>query len=552
MRTLAILTLALAFLAGCSDESRQPLAPAGAPTPPSFDIADGAHGGNGHFYFLPPMVPAPSYSGTFDGSLEPWVEICVWSTVAHSCGANLETFTMTTGSGSERVRVNPTDELYIVNWHTGYILEDFPLGADEVYRIRVLVGMRELGHADVQVAASMRDLKTVDRDEFVPLKDGRTLPIKFRIEEGALAGSAMVSAGGSHTCGLTTTRDAYCWGYNWYGQVGTGTVTSTEPTPQPVIGEAFQSVSAGESHTCGLTTIGDVYCWGYNSNGQLGTGAATPWPSQHPTPLPIVGSRTFQAVRAGFQHTCGLTTTGNAYCWGLNQHGQLGTGTATTQEPTPLLVTGGHTFMSVSAGGNHTCGVTTAGDAYCWGYNGLGELGTGSLTPSPYLEPTPLLVAGGHTFQSVSVGNYHNCGLTTTGDAYCWGLNDNGELGTGTVASPQPTPQLVTGGYNFRSVGAGYLHSCGITTAADAYCWGSNSYGQLGTGTVTFQELTPQPVTGSHTFQSVSPGSHHTCGLTTAGAAYCWGWNYNGQLGDNTLIDKSAPVFIMDLDPGTP
>jgi alpha-tubulin suppressor-like RCC1 family protein len=547
MRTLAILTIALVFLAGCTDQGRELLGP---PTPPSFDIADGAHGGNTHFYFLPPMVHAPSFSGTFDGSLEPWVEICVWSTVANSCGATLETYTMNAGSGSERVRVDPVNELYIVNWHTGYILDDFPLGANEVYRIRVLVGMQELGHADVQVAGSMRELKSVNTDEFVPLLDGRTLPIKFRIEEGALAGGAMVSAGPYHTCGLTTAGDAYCWGYNASGQLGTGTATSQEPAPMPVTGShTFQAVSAGESHTCGLTTAGDAYCWGDNSYGQLGTGTVT---SQEPTPLPVTGGHTFQSVSVGYIHTCGLTTAGDAYCWGNNYHGQLGTGSTTpwpSEEPTPLPVTSGHTFQSVSEGYNHTCGLTTAGDAYCWGRNDVGQLGIGTATLQ---EPTPLPVTGGHPFQAVSAGSSHTCGVTTAGDAYCWGYNLYGQVGSGWWTWSEPAPLPVTGGHPFQAVSAGGNHTCGVTTAGDAYCWGFNGAGELGMGTATLLEPTPLPVTGSHTFRAVSAGGHHTCGLTTAGDAYCWGDNSAGQLGDNTFITKFLPVFSLDLDPGTP
>jgi alpha-tubulin suppressor-like RCC1 family protein len=505
---------------------------------PLFEIKDAVHGGgNPHFFFLPPMVPDASAEFTdapFDGTHNPTVEICVWS--GSECGPSLELYNMEMGPGSETMRVDLDAEQYIVNWHTEDVLSNFPLEEGEVYRIRVLVDVGELGHADVDVVENGKELKNVDTDEFIPLKDGRTLPIKFRIEEGALEqATPAVSAGGGHSCGLTTDGDAYCWGYNGQGALGTGYYSSSEPTPQLVIGgHTFQSVSARGFHTCGITTDGDAYCWGYDWWGQLGRGWHVLF---DPTPRLVSGGHTFQTLSAGSYHTCGITTDGNAYCWGSNFYGKLGTGSTTNRNPSPQLVIGGHDFQTIEAARDHTCGLTTDGKIYCWGR---------------FIGATPLLVTGGHTFQSVSAGG-HTCGVATDGHAYCWGGNGYGQLGTGTVGGVEPNPVAVTGGHTFQILSAGWLHTCGVTTGGNAYCWGSSYHGQLGSPPSSpYTEPTPQLVTGGHTFRSVRAGRWHSCGVTTANDAFCWGRNNYGQVGDGTYTNQPSPEFVLDLDPPTP
>ncbi len=141
--------------------------------------------------------------------------------------------------------------------------------------------------------------------------------------------------------------------------------------------EMFAAVSAGENHTCGVTSSGSAYCWGFNGSGELGDGTTI----SRTTPVAVPGGLTFEAVSAWFYHTCGVTSSGSAYCWGYNASGQLGDGT-TTSRTTPVVVSGGFTFEAVSAGWGHTCGVTSSGSAYCWGDNGYGQLGDGTTSSS--------------------------------------------------------------------------------------------------------------------------------------------------------------------------
>jgi alpha-tubulin suppressor-like RCC1 family protein len=190
-----------------------------------------------------------------------------------------------------------------------------------------------------------------------------------------------------------------------------------------------------------------------------------------------------------------------AYCWGANEDGQLGNG-ATTNSSSPVVVAGALKFSAVSAGGDHTCGVTTAGVAYCWGFNYYGELGTGSTTTAPQqcssfpCSTMPVAVTGGLAFVAVSAGEQHSCGVTTSSQAYCWGFNGFGQLGNGsTTDSSSP---VAVGGFNFQSVSAGlgnHAHSCGLTTGGVAYCWGANYSGQLGNGSTT-NSSTPVRVVG--------------------------------------------------------
>lgn len=188
-------------------------------------------------------------------------------------------------------------------------------------------------------------------------------------------------------------------------------------------------------------------------------------------------------------------------------------------------------FTSVSVGESHSCGITTSDTLYCWGANGGGQLGTGNMTP---VAVRPALVAGNLHFAEVSATVYYTCGRTDSGAAYCWGDGPTG-------LSPTPVPVAI--GLTFVSLSAGGGHTCGVTPAGKAYCWGYNQFGQLGAGD-TIARLSPVLVTGGLSFSSVEAGFNHTCGLTATGALYCWGRNANGELGDGTTTDRSGPVPV--------
>jgi alpha-tubulin suppressor-like RCC1 family protein len=359
-----------------------------------------------------------------------------------------------------------------------------------------------------------------------------------------VTGFASVSAGGTHTCALTPDGAAYCWGDNGSGQLGDSSTVSSS-TPVPVSGGLiFAAISAGSDsgHTCGVTTAGAVYCWGLNDYGQLGSAAAP----GSTTPALVAGGLTFATVSAGWKHTCAVTTVGQAYCWGSDFAGELGNG-AISGGATPVPVVGGLSFAAVSAGNFLTCGVTTGGAAYCWG--AAGRLGDGLPTP----DSVPAAVVGGLTFTSVRSAS-HSCGVTNGGSAYCWGWNSDGQLGDGSTDSSlgyeREAPVEAVGGHTFADVTVGFWFSCGVTTAGGAYCWGTDSTGQLGIGSTSGPQLcyivacspTPVPVSSGYRFADVSAGNFHACGLTRDGAVYCWGDNSRGQLGNGSTVNSSTPV----------
>jgi alpha-tubulin suppressor-like RCC1 family protein len=295
------------------------------------------------------------------------------------------------------------------------------------------------------------------------------------------------------------------------------------------------SVSTNETHTCGVTTDYRAYCWGYNGEGQLGDGTTT----NRPTPVAVLGGMQFVVVDAGEQHTCGLAYPDRrAYCWGNNPAGNLGDGT-TTRRLRPVAVLGGLHFHLISAGGDHTCGVTTSDKAYCWGWNRYGQLGVGTEVIT---RPQPNAVAGGHLFHQLDAGSSHTCAVTTDHRAFCWGYGRLGQIGDGQTYL-RFTPRAVAGGLSFDRVSAGSAKTCGETSSNQAYCWGSSEKGGVGDGTWK-QRLTPAAVAGGLLFSQVSTGGWHSCGKTLEGVAYCWGWNGFGQLGDGTTTTRTKPVPV--------
>jgi alpha-tubulin suppressor-like RCC1 family protein len=261
----------------------------------------------------------------------------------------------------------------------------------------------------------------------------------------------------------------------------------------------FDSLSLGETHACGLSAGGGVWCWGSNALGELGLGTSDGL--QHEA-SPVPGAGPFVAIAAGGSHTCALDAVGVAWCWGSNAWGELGRGAAdSSAHATPDSVVGGLRFRAIAAGGAYTCGLTTGGLAYCWGINGFAQLGIGqsdSLT-----HPVPAPVVGGAQFAALAAGYQHTCALAADGTASCWGKNQFAELGSppGTPAcyhateSCSATPIPVSGGMAFAIIRPGLNTTCGFGRDGIAYCWGANSVGQL--GDMTFNDrTTPAPVAG--------------------------------------------------------
>ena len=353
-----------------------------------------------------------------------------------------------------------------------------------------------------------------------------------------------VAAGAFHACGLTTAGGVMCWGGGGSGKLGNG-LTESSALPVQVAGleSGVVDIQGGQSHTCALTDGGNMKCWGSNASGQLGNGQAPSWASVK-TPIDVINlSNSVASIAVGYNHTCAVTATGAAYCWGSNSYGQLGTGTiSTTGQSTPTLVQGLSTGVSsIAAGGEHTCAKTTSGTLRCWGNNATGAVGDGSWTR----RTSPVNVEGfSSAVASVAAGRYHTCATDVSGKAYCWGNGGPGSLGNGTTQN-RSTPTLVSGiGEGATAIDGGINHTCAIVSGT-AKCWGYNNVGQIGDGTTT-NRLTPVSVVGlDKPVISLTTGDQLSCAVVQGGKTYCWGANDIGQLGDGTIDNSSTPSQVV-------
>ncbi|MEX0892408.1 MAG: hypothetical protein WEB88_09585 [Gemmatimonadota bacterium] len=306
----------------------------------------------------------------------------------------------------------------------------------------------------------------------------------------------------------------------------------------------YTAIAAGANHTCAVAEDDALYCWGLNDDGQLGDGTA----EAAFTPRRVKSNVAFEMVTAGEAHTCALATDGRAYCWGWNPFFQTGvTDPADMRVPQPVNTP--ERFTTLSAGAYHTCGVVTDGRVFCWGYNRYGQNGNGkTVTTAPAEE-----IAGELRATNVSAGGHHTCARTTSGAVYCWGRNDYGQLGTGSdaVFTPHPTPVNSTLG--FSSVDAGHTHTCAVA-GGGGYCWGSATYGEIGDA-APWREGLPGPAVPTRVkfldgVSEISAGYGLSCAVA-GGGTWCWGRGTEGQVGNGDAISRPVrqPVYLQPNSP---
>jgi alpha-tubulin suppressor-like RCC1 family protein len=370
------------------------------------------------------------------------------------------------------------------------------------------------------------------------LGDGTTVSRRTPVDVVGLHGGAVaITAGHAQTCALMDTGGVKCWGATGFGRFFT-------PVDVPNLTSGVAAISAGGGHTCALTDAGGVVCWGDNSSGQLGDDTT----SRRTGPVDVIGLTSgVAAMSAGSGYTCAVTDAGGAKCWGSNASYQLGDGSTAEQELTPIDVLGLTSgVVAISAGIDHTCALTETKGAMCWGRNFWGQLGNGTTSN----QRTPVTVSGTATgLAAISVGHEHTCALTDLG-AKCWGNILGGRLGDG-LRRERLTPVGVSDRGIAHSISAGWLHTCAVTHAGGVRCWGwnggANRYRILGDGSRGNRSV-PVDVRGLESgVTAVSASFAQTCAVTDGGRAKCWGSNYWGQLGDGTTKHRDTPVRVAGL-----
>jgi alpha-tubulin suppressor-like RCC1 family protein len=402
-----------------------------------------------------------------------------------------------------------------------------------------------------------------------------------------------VSAGDAHTCAVTATDGTgYCWGDNTSGQLGLavdGSPAKTRPS-RIVTFHKFTDIQAGASHSCGREGVDNLLCWGLRDHAQLGDGLCPLDASDFsiicaasaPVPVTIVDAGILNGQRVavnqiatGGSLTCmvnGLYIRNSApddigLCWG-NRNGPMGNplpqfdSTAALAQAEPIV----YETPVIAAGGSEACiygrGFSGTFEVMCAGLNDAGQLGDGTTTDrstwSDVLRfDSPTLGIPQGLSPGASVGGKHACALL--GNAvWCWGSNSNGQLGANATSTCGPSNDLpaatpcslfaipVQLPVNAVAVVAGGAHTCALTAAGDAWCWGDNSHGQLGRDTIGGSSQTPALVIGGLKFASISTGGAHTCGVTLDHVIYCWGANASGQLGDGTQTDGDGPTRVAE------
>ena len=358
------------------------------------------------------------------------------------------------------------------------------------------------------------------------------------------SGDLYYNVGATWNLFYTTGAIAYGWGAsNYYGQLGDGTVVA-KSSPVTVVGgiKTWTQMASGGNFGLGVTSTGIAYAWGRGTNGRLGDNTT----SNRSSPVTVVGGiTTWSQLSAGSSHGLGLTSAGIAYAWGQGSSGQLGDGGASARS-SPVTVVGGITTWSqLSAGANHSLGLTSAGIAYAWGAAAEGRLGDGTTVS----KSSPVTVVGGiTTWTQLSAGNYHGLGRTSAGIAYAWGRANYGQLGNGGTTSVSSPVTVVGGITTWSQLSAHERSALALTSAGIAYAWGYNNAGQLGTGGTT-STSSPVTVVGGITnwSQLTASGRARSFGVTSSGIAYAWGYNSAigaGGLGINSTSNVSSPVTL--------
>jgi alpha-tubulin suppressor-like RCC1 family protein len=349
-----------------------------------------------------------------------------------------------------------------------------------------------------------------------------------------------LSRGEQYGCAIAADRTLRCWGANTSGQLGNGTLLTPSGVPvQEALGltdwasiatGAAGDYHEGRGHVCAIRLNGSLYCWGRNEHGQLGLGTV----GGNVTRPTLVDAGKWIEVAVGYGHTCGLKQDGSLWCWGRNAEGEIGQGVFDGTYPSPTLVSAGNTYATLAAGDQHTCAITSQGALVCWGQGGRYALGNGTLPDRS--RPTQEMT-GATNWVQVDADNGRTFAVRADGTLWMWG-ETSGVRGAPYDAQPR---QFDSG---WREVSAGSRHFCGVKTTGALVCYGSNWYGALGVGLSDFLAAGIGPVDGAKDWVEVSSGYDGSCGRKSNGTTWCWGDNLHGQLAVGTDQFNLVPAPV--------
>ena len=380
------------------------------------------------------------------------------------------------------------------------------------------------------------------------------------VEVAGIGDAIAVSANENHSCALHQTGSVSCWGSIRVGLLDDGTERVLEidfsSVPLGVTGVSdATSITTSESsygHSCVLHQNNTVSCWGNNWHGRLGNGTVGKEYDYISVPVSVVGISDAIAISAGGGYSCALHQTGTISCWGSNWHGQLGNGQSkgnwedtSADSSVPVGVVGISDAIAISAGAGHSCALHQTGSISCWGRNRKGQLGDGTGGSENDYSPVPVSVVSIDDAIAVSAGGDYSCALHQTGKISCWGGNNFGQLGNGTggnLRDKSLVPVKVESIDNAIAISTGGGHSCALHQTGTISCWGANWVEQLGDGTGN-NSLVPVKIESIDDATSVSTGGGHSCALHQDSTITCWGSNREGELGDGSFLPELVVGF---------
>jgi alpha-tubulin suppressor-like RCC1 family protein len=328
----------------------------------------------------------------------------------------------------------------------------------------------------------------------------------------------------------------WLWGRNDFGQLGDNSVAS-KSSPVQTGGTNWKQVNNGLYHAAAIKTDGTLWLWGYNTAGQLGDNSITSRSSPVQT---VSGGTNWKQVSCGDFHTAAIKTDGTLWLWGSNANGQLGDNSITSRSSPVQTVSGGTNWKQVASNDRaHTAAIKTDGTLWLWGRNSNGQLGTNDIVHRSSPVQT---VSGGTDWKQVACGLDYMAAIKADSTLWLWGRNNLNQLGDNTSIHRSSPVQTISGGTNWKQIDCGHYHAASIKTDGTLWLWGYNTDGQLGDNSITSRSSPVQTVSGGTNWKQVSGGEYQTSAIKTDGTLWLWGSNANGQLGDNSIAHRSSPV----------